>query len=396
MPIRLMLFRAFVQATVCYGGEILGGGSSRARGFDGTAARCLQRIFGVGSISHHALRVEARIPSVHAMWTAGRIRLLGKYAKLPASKSWLSCLIAAPSRFGFLRHTRSLRTQTWNLLQRAFPASFPTFDEEVSPAWLALWISRLASLRSTSTSLAHVLSCQGRDIIWKPVYNWLQIRGSLKHPVMCIRALFRMRFCKFRTARVLAETDRLSPLGLFDCPFCMQPSPETLQHMFFECQAFCGSARLNLLTLLRSHGGTQVLELITGRISDASATLAPAGSLLENHSRSCVDDSRIIHAVLQFLDQVVPVRYGLLRPLLNNHRVNPTSVVEPTLATSEPGYSFLVALTIVGLCGFREFEPPIPGMVSTVSVMRAVFWVVVVIPALISAIVVSGVNLENL
>ena len=335
---RVMLLRNIVINSAMFGAELWGGVQRGCNKFQALINQGLRLCFGYSMNQYgaptQALAMEADIPPFVVMTTCARIRL---YQKIDNGEqnNWLKVLIDSPPCRGSYRGSWWVR-RTMLLRQRILGRYGDSVRSDEGVDMVSVTKLREVMWRNNthnSEAVKRMRWLHGRYDIrpWAPLREWLLLWERLGGDAFVERALWSIRNGSFWTARRLASIGFLPNRYRHHCPFCEQPTPETIDHFIFECGKW-KEARMKLLRRISVIFDSSVVNDVSNRVlrvlGDHPVDLASVGLAIAKEQ--AVEQWEIRHVtrrgwirarapIWEYLVSTVNQRSRWISPLINAH-----------------------------------------------------------------------------
>ena len=327
IDIRVRAVKAMVVPVLTYGGELWGlqdQRMSKPQSVLSEALRVLARLR-VRSVvtSSAALGLEFGIPPISALVAAAKTRALKKF---PTLRTVIAVLIRAPPR-GRLRSWVSGTTQ-WlmHYCRDAYLAEDPGVAASIVKKYM--W----ARFNVNAKSKRYVFY---RDNGLEGSRRYLAVAT---HNPSIARGIYWL--CRFRVGAVWLAR-RLATIRFIDqvyrtrCPFCNEEVVETVEHLLLQCTrwrehrtSYWGESMTGL-TVVQLLGGSNGEGGVEGEGVDFVARWCPentrrieADLRLPHRVNGIVGSLPICVLVAQYLQVVMPIRFGLLHALIEVPRAD--------------------------------------------------------------------------
>ena len=328
IALRVKIVKAIIVPVLTYGGELWGMQEERSLAPQRVLSQALRLLVRLGSknsqVSAAALGLEFDIPPVYASVCAARARGYRKYGEL---RTTVSTLVRSP--VALPRRTWVTSTRWW--IRRFCPEGLEgNIADGTKRVKQTVW-ERMLLRRSSGVTVTRYREQNMAD---SRSYIWLGVR----YPQLArgFHWLTRLRLGSFWTARRFARIGWLAAEFMTRCPFCRQVGTgETVHHLLIECECWDEPRQLYLAewialgatetNLLGGSGEAGDLPLDGGRLRwcPRDPTFHPEAELLEGaptqeeeeRTPGCVQ-------VARYLQHIIPIRLGMLRPVLEAPRAD--------------------------------------------------------------------------
>ena len=320
--LKVLLVKAKLIPVLTYGGEIWGMNTqiaSKAQKVCDDALRMIVR--GGRSTGLKRLRDELGIATIASVAATRRLRALTKFETL---RTWIAILLASTAKSKF---------DTWITGGRRWMRTYVGIsvgeEERVDSKRRLLNIFDVRERRKDRTRA----TARAEDLGLTQSSPWLEMEKL--YPELCemLTEVGRMRIGIFPTGKRLVYQRMLDSDFANSCPICNRPTPESLEHMFFECPSW-NISRVSMLVpcfpdwegMIQSPAAmTLAVGVLLGGERGNGSTIATAdgsqGPLPVIAMPVVNKDSReMVVVAARFLAGIIPIRRKLISKRLNNGR----------------------------------------------------------------------------
>lgn len=316
--IRIRLLKALLIPVLTYSAELWGCCETRVKPCQDIlsgAIRSLVKIRPKANVTSFAtLSLEFKIPSIHAIASAARIRA---FLKFPSLRTTISKLFNAP--VSSRKRTWIKESSRWLKSQR-----HQGLSEDTSHQIIPGIIQQIIGDKEARRRIGAIRYLENK---YQDSTAYIAKASNFSKYAKGIHYLTRFRVGAVWTASRLASIGWLPMEYIARCPFCNSDVPETLTHILMECEAW-SSHRVSLRDILGNGpifllGGRRVgietdQSLISERWLD-SAVPSDGPVSLQSTVESRLPGFII---VADFLQQICPIRFRILANLLQIPRAD--------------------------------------------------------------------------
>ena len=301
LGIRGMAYKTMVLPVLSWGCELLPLDRTKTRLLGRVQNRQLRTLSGLRPNSSLgcplAIGRELNIPPFSVRAATARVRL---FTKAPTLKTWLHVLCDRGCKLP------SKGTRPWILLtERWLRRRIRLYGPSTAPVyrWVrAVEWTHLTEHSQTTISLSRYNSCgfvRGRHYLEHGNYNLRNLRGQMY--------LFRLRTGSFLTVPRLAQMGFVDPVFRLQCPFCLETTPETVDHLLISCSSWDDA---------RAHFLHDLFDLYLDRAS--ASVLLLGGEIRGEHNNIghiFIDGAPITLFTIAFLEVIMPQRLQTIASL---------------------------------------------------------------------------------
>lgn len=320
--LKVLLVKARLIPILTYGGEIWGMNTqiaSKAQKVCDDALRMIVR--GGKSTGLKRLRDELGIATIASIAATRRLRALTKFETL---RTWIAILLAntAPSRFD----TWITGGKRW--MRTYVGVSIGEEEREDSKRRLLEIFDERESRRDRTRATA-----RAEDLGLIQSSPWLEMESL--YPELCemLTEVGRMRIGIFPTCKRLVYQRILDSDFANSCPICNRQTPESLEHMFFECPSW-NSFRTNMLVpcfpdwenMVQSPAAmTLAVGVLLGGERGNDELIADGVESQDQHIVTAMpvankDSREMVVVTARFLAGIIPIRRKILASRFNTSR----------------------------------------------------------------------------